>query len=61
MIHGQDPAAIRRMTRYQALMTLEELNEDLKERIKLAGGEVKDEEEPRRLTIQDLGYHRPKK
>gem|GEM_PF-4397158 len=42
-------------------MTLEELNEDLKERIKLAGGEVKDEEEPRRLTIQDLGYHRPKK
>lgn len=60
--HGIPLGEIACMTLKQAYYALYALTDDLEERIRIGGGKIEDEEEEsRRLTIQDLGLSSPKK
>ncbi len=54
IVHGISAEQVRKMTLKQIHYALRELNEDLKIRIRLAGGEVEDDSNDRELTLQDL-------
>jgi hypothetical protein len=51
-LHGIPPEQVAKMTLRQFYYALEEINEDAKFQIRLAGGEVEDED--REATLQDL-------